>query len=128
MPVGIVVVSHSQELATGTAALAAEMAGDEVSILPVGGDAHGGLGTDEQAVATALKQADSGDGIVVLADLGSSVLTVRQALERRSNGKVRLADAPVVEGAVAAAVTSSAGRPLDEVLAAAEETRGASKI
>jgi phosphoenolpyruvate---glycerone phosphotransferase subunit DhaM len=128
MPVGIVVVSHSAELAAGTAALAAEMAGDEVPILAVGGDAHGGLGTDEGAVGVALRRADAGEGIVVLADLGSSVLTVRQALERRSNGNARLADAPVVEGAVAAAVTSSAGRPLDEVLAAAEETRGASKV
>ena len=128
MPVGIVVVSHSAELAAGTVALAAEMAGDEVPILAVGGDAQGGLGTDEGAVAVALRRADAGDGIVVLADLGSSVLTVRQALERRSNGNARLADAPVVEGAVAAAVTSSAGRPLEEVLAAAEETRGASKV
>jgi PTS hybrid protein len=128
MPVGIVVVSHSADLAAGTVALAAEMAGPDVPLLAVGGDAHGGLGTNEGAVATALRQANAGDGIVVLADLGSSVLTVRQALERRSNGKVRLADAPIVEGAVAAAVMSSAGRPLDEVLAAAEETRGASKV
>jgi phosphoenolpyruvate---glycerone phosphotransferase subunit DhaM len=128
MPVGIVVVSHSAELAAGTAELAGQMAGDAVSILAVGGDPHGGLGTDEEAVQTALRRADSGEGVVVVADLGSSVLTVRQALGRRRNGNVRLADAPVVEGAVAAAVISSAGRPLEEVLAAAEEARGANKL
>jgi PTS hybrid protein len=128
MPVGIVVVSHSAELAAGTAELAGQMAGDTVAILAVGGDSRGGLGTDEEAVQTALRRADSGEGVVVVADLGSSVLTVRQALGRRKNGNVRLADAPVVEGAVAAAVISSAGRPLDEVLAAAEEARGASKL
>jgi phosphoenolpyruvate---glycerone phosphotransferase subunit DhaM len=128
MTVGIVVVSHSSELAAGTAELAAQMAGEAVAIIPVGGDPHGGLGTDEAAVNSALARADSGEGVVVVADLGSSVLTVRQALERRRNGSVRLADAPVVEGAVAAAVMSSAGRPLQEVLAAAEEARGASKV
>lgn len=128
MPVGIVVVSHSAELAAGTAALAAEMAGEEVPILSVGGDPYGGLGTDEGAVRDALRRADAGQGIVVLADLGSSVLTVRQMLDRQSNGRVRLADAPIVEGAVAAAVMSSAGCELEDVLAAAEETRGARKV
>ncbi|MFL5870934.1 MAG: dihydroxyacetone kinase phosphoryl donor subunit DhaM [Solirubrobacterales bacterium] len=128
MTVGIVVVSHSPELAAGTAALAREMAADSVEIIPVGGDPHGGLGTDEGAVRSALAHADSGEGVVVVADLGSSLLTVRQALESRANNGVRLADAPIVEGAVAAAVMSSAGRPLDEVLSAAEETRGANKL
>jgi phosphoenolpyruvate---glycerone phosphotransferase subunit DhaM len=128
MAVGIVVVSHSPELAAGTADLAREMAADAVEIIAVGGDPHGGLGTDEGAVRSALGKADSGDGVVVVADLGSSVLTVRQVLESRSNGGVRLADAPIVEGAVAAAVMSSAGRPLEEVLSAAEDARGAAKL
>jgi dihydroxyacetone kinase DhaKLM complex PTS-EIIA-like component DhaM len=66
--------------------------------------------------------------VLVVADLGSSVLTVRQVLESRANGGARLADAPIVEGAVAAAVMSSAGRPLEEVVSAAEGARGASKI
>jgi PTS hybrid protein len=128
MAVGIVVVSHSPELAAGTAELAREMAADAVEIIAVGGNPHGGLGTDEGAVRRALARANSGEGVVAVADLGSSVLTVRQALESRANGGVRLADAPIVEGAVAAAVMSSAGRPLEEVLSAAEDTRGATKL
>lgn len=126
--VGIVVVSHSAELASGVADLARQMAGDDVHIVPAGGGPNGDLGTDEDRVREAFSLADRGMGVLVLADIGSSLLTVRHLLERQSNGHVRLADAPLVEGAVAAAVIASVGRPLDEVLQAAEEARGASKL
>jgi dihydroxyacetone kinase DhaKLM complex PTS-EIIA-like component DhaM len=66
--------------------------------------------------------------VVVLADLGSSILTVRHLLEGKLNGHVRLVDAPFVEGAVAAAVMSSAGQSLEDVAKAAEDARGASKF
>ena len=101
------------------------MAGPEVPSSPPAARADGGLGTDDDRVATAIRRADRGDGVVVLGDLGSAILTVRAVLESRANGLVRLVDAPLVEGAVAAAVTASAGRGLDEVARAAEETRGA---
>jgi PTS hybrid protein len=65
---------------------------------------------------------------VVLADLGSSILTVRHVLEGRANGHIRLVDAPFVEGAVAAAVMSAAGLSLEEVARAAEDARGVSKF
>jgi phosphoenolpyruvate---glycerone phosphotransferase subunit DhaM len=126
--VGIVLVSHSPELAQGLASLASQMAGPGVRIEPVGGAPDGGLGTDEHRVQGAIKHADQGDGVVVLGDLGSAILTVRHVLEHASNGHVRLVDAPIVEGAVAAAVTASADRPIDEVASAAEEARGASKL
>ena len=127
--VGIVVVSHSAELAAGLTALAGQMAGPEVAIEPAGGTAGGGLGTDEARVLSAIDRAGrDGDGVVVLGDLGSSILTVRHLLETELNGHVRLADAPFVEGAVTAAVTASAGVPLDAVVAAAEETRDARKL
>jgi len=64
----------------------------------------------------------------VLADLGSSLLTVRHLLDGQTEARVRLADAPLVEGAVAAAVVASSGQPLDAVLQAAEEARGARKL
>jgi phosphoenolpyruvate---glycerone phosphotransferase subunit DhaM len=127
-PVGIVVVSHSSELASGVADLARQMAGEGVPIVPAGGGPNGDLGTDEDRVRAAISDADRGEGVLVLADIGSSLLTVRHLLERQANGHVRLADAPLVEGAVAAAVIASAGRPLGEVLEAAEEARGASKL
>jgi dihydroxyacetone kinase phosphotransfer subunit len=129
--VGIVVVSHSSELAAGAAALAQQMAGDGVPIEAAGGRADGGLGTDEERVRAAIKRAArAGGGVAVLADLGSSILTVRDLLSRPANGNghVRLADAPFVEGAVSAAVTASAGAPLDDVIAAAEGARGAHKL
>ena len=127
--VGIVLVSHSFELAHGLAALAAQMAGPDVGIEAAGGGPDGSLGTTDDLVRAAIKRADRGDGVVVLADLGSSILTVRHLLEDgHGNGHVRLVDAPFVEGAVAAAVMSSAGQELDDVVRAAEEARGARKL
>ena len=72
--------------------------------------------------------AGRGDGVVVLADLGSAILTVRSVLEHENGVRARLADAPFVEGAVAAAVIAAAGQPLEEVIRSAEEVRGASKL
>ena len=126
--VGIVVVSHSSDLARGLADLAGQVAGPDVSIEPAGGLPDGSLGTDDDRVREAIKRADGGDGVVVLCDLGSAILTVRHVLERSSNGHVVLADAPLVEGAVTAAVVSSAGSSLQDVTRAAEEARGASKL
>jgi len=126
--VGIVIVSHSQDIATGTAALAGQMAGPEVRIEPAGGSPDGGLGTDPARVTEAIAAADQGDGVVVLGDLGSAILTVRHVLENEDDAHAVLADAPLVEGAVAAAVVSSAGRPLPEVVRAAEEARAIPKL
>jgi phosphoenolpyruvate---glycerone phosphotransferase subunit DhaM len=126
--VGIVVVSHSADLAAGLAALASQMAGPDVRIEPAGGLPDGSLGTDEDRVRAAIRAADQGSGVVILGDLGSAILTVRSVLERQGNGHVRLADAPIVEGAIAAAVTASANMPLDDVVRSAEEARGAGKL
>jgi phosphoenolpyruvate---glycerone phosphotransferase subunit DhaM len=138
--VGIVLVSHSFELAHGLAAMAGQVAGDGVRVEPAGGGPDGSLGTTGDVVWDAIVRADTGQGVVVLADLGSSVLTVRHLLEEgranghvlfdeeRANGRVRLVDAPFVEGAIAAAVMSSADQDLDAVAQAAEEARGASKF
>ena len=126
--VGIVVVSHSREIASGTADLAGQMAGPDVRIKAVGGDPAGRLGTDGDRIRSAIATADAGDGVVVLGDLGSAILTVRTVLEDAGNGHVVLADAPLVEGAVAAAVAASAGLVLSEVRRSAEEAGGASKL
>jgi phosphoenolpyruvate---glycerone phosphotransferase subunit DhaM len=126
--VGIVVVSHSADLAAGLAALASQMAGPDVRIEPAGGLPDGTLGTDEDRVRAAIRAADQGSGVVILGDLGSAILTVRHVLERHGNGHARLADAPIVEGAIAAAVTASASMTLDDVVRSAEEARGAGKL
>jgi phosphoenolpyruvate---glycerone phosphotransferase subunit DhaM len=126
--VGIVVISHSADLARGVVELAREMAGSEVRIETAGGNGNGGLGTNEDLVKEAIASADSGDGVIVLGDLGSAFLTVRHVLERSGDDSVHLVDAPLVEGTVAAAVVASVGQSAAEVTAAAEETRGAPKL
>ena len=126
--VGIVVVSHSAELARGVAELAGQMAGPEVRIEAAGGGPDGGLGTNEPLVREAIARAEDGQGVAVLADLGSSILTVLLILEDVDDGATRLADAPLVEGTLAAAVMASAGGSLDQVLSAAEEARSVNKL
>ena len=125
--VGIVIVSHSPQIASGAAELAGQMAGPDVRIEAAGGDPEGGLGTDGARVAAAIVAADAGDGVVVLGDLGSAIHTVRAVLDGDGDQAV-LADAPLVEGAVTAAVTASAGVDLAAVVRAAEEARGHHKL
>ena len=126
--VGIVVVSHSADLARGVADLASQMAGPEVRIEVAGGAPDGTLGTDDAQVRDAIRRANQGDGVIVLGDIGSAILTIRHVIERQANGGTRLVDAPLVEGAVAAAVVASMGSALADVASAAEEARGANKL
>ena len=124
--VGLVVVSHSRPLADAAVALARQMLpGREVAIEVAAGTADQGLGTDATAVAEAVAAADSGDGVVVLMDLGSAVLSAELALEfldEETRGRVVLSPAPLVEGLVGATVTAAGGAGRD--LVAAEALRG----
>jgi len=127
---GIVLVSHSAAIAEGLAAMAAEVAGGEVRIVAAGGGPDGTLGTDGGRVADAVREADTGAGVVILADIGSAVLSVRAVLHDGMADGVGavLADAPLVEGAIAAAVTASVGGDRDAVLAAAEDAWNVRKL
>ncbi|WP_407318339.1 dihydroxyacetone kinase phosphoryl donor subunit DhaM [Isoptericola halotolerans] len=122
MKVGLVLVAHSVRLAEGVAELAGQMAPDVV-VRCAAGDVDGGLGTSltrvQETLAGALAEAD---GVVVLADLGSAVLTVESAFELDPDlpGRTRFVSAPFVEGAVSAAVTAQQGATLDAVAEAAE--------
>jgi phosphoenolpyruvate---glycerone phosphotransferase subunit DhaM len=126
--VGIVLVSHSARLAEGTADLAGQVSGGTVRVLAAGGTDDGGLGTSEEKIAEAVASAETGAGVLVLPDLGSAVLTVRVMLEDQAGARVVLADAPFVEGAVAATVTAAAGADLKAVARAAEEAWHARKL
>ena len=126
--VGIVLVSHSARLAEGAADLAAQVGGGTVTVVAAGGTDDGGLGTSPAKVAKGLRLADSGAGVLVLPDLGSAVLTVLALLEDMPDANVTLADAPFVEGAVAATVTAASGANLKSVAKAAEEARHARKL
>lgn len=120
--VGVVVVSHSAALAEGVGELARQIAPD-VAVVAAGGSAEGGIGTDFTRIVRALAHADRGAGVVVLCDIGSAVMTAESAVELAvapAGGQARVADAPVVEGAIAAAVRAQVGGTLEEVVAAAE--------
>jgi PTS hybrid protein len=126
--VGLVVVSHSAKVAEGVVEMAAQMAAG-VRIEAAGGTDEGGIGTDATLIAEAIAAADSGDGVLVFADLGSAVLYAQLAIDElvdeQRRGSVRIADAPLVEGAVIAAIQASTGSSLDEV---AEAARGAATM
>ena len=125
--IGIVVVSHSEQAARGIVEVAAEMAQD-VTIEPVGGDGSGGIGTVPDDIEAALAAADDGDGCVVLVDLGSAVMNADVAIEM-SAAEAVIADAPVLEGAVNAAV--AVGGPsatLESVREQAETARDIDKL
>jgi phosphoenolpyruvate---glycerone phosphotransferase subunit DhaM len=125
--VGLVLVSHSATLAAGLKELITQLAADVIVVAAAGTD-DGRIGTSPDAVTAALGEADAGDGVVVIPDLGSAVLSVRVALEDLPDLNAVLVDAPFVEGAVSAAVTAGTGATLDEVVAAAEEARGIPKF
>jgi len=127
--VGIVLVSHSAALAEGAAEVAGQISGGSVIIAAAGGTDDGGIGTSIARVRRAVQAAGTSASVVILPDLGSSVLTVRALLaEEDFPGPVALADAPFVEGAVAATVTATAGGDVKAVLQAAEEARHARKL
>jgi PTS hybrid protein len=128
--VGLVIVSHSADIATGLAELVAQVSGPDVPIVTAGGGPDGSLGTDGGAVLEALRTVDGGSA-VVLADLGSSLLSVKAALAElgpEEAERIVLADAPLVEGAIAAGVTASTGASLADVARAAEDARNVAKL
>ena len=127
--VGIVLISHSRALAEGAADVAGQVSAGAVRIVGVGGTEDGRLGTSAEALAAAVDKVSGPAGVVVIPDLGSSVLTAKAYLaEHESVHSVALADAPFVEGAVAAAVTASGGAALADVVAAAEGARHVGKL
>ena len=124
MTVGIVIVSHSQRLAEGVVEFASQMAHGGVTLVAAGGTNTGELGTSLEKVLSALESADSGDGALVLVDIGSAAQVADMALEQLSDerrARVLLSDAPLVEGAFAAAIEASIGSDLAQVAATAKE-------
>jgi PTS hybrid protein len=126
--VGIVLISHSRALAEGAADVAGQVSAGAVRIVGVGGTEDGRLGTSPDALAAAIEKVSGPQGVVVIPDLGSSVLTAKAYLTEHPSAGVVLADAPFVEGAVAAAVTASGGAELADVVAAAEGARDVGKL
>jgi dihydroxyacetone kinase phosphotransfer subunit len=122
--IGLVVVSHSRKAAEGIAEVAAEMGGD-TRIEPVGGDGDGGFGTVPDDIEAAVETVDGGDGAVLLVDLGSAVMNAEVAIEM-TDAETVIADAPVLEGAVNAAVAATS--PKATVQSVREQAEAAGDI
>ncbi|ADQ13516.1 dihydroxyacetone kinase phosphoryl donor subunit DhaM [Halanaerobium hydrogeniformans] len=121
--VNILLVSHSVEIAKGTKELAEQMKQGDVEIVAVGGTEAGDLGTNPDAIESAVNEIDKSDGLIILADLGSAVMSVNMVLDWLDDEvreKIHLADAPFVEGAVIAAVESGMGNSMEEILSSIE--------
>ncbi|MBC3841550.1 PTS fructose transporter subunit IIA [Streptacidiphilus sp. 4-A2] len=132
--VGVVLVSHSQQVAEAVARMAVALLGngDPAPVATAGGTLDGGLGTSAARIVTAARGVDQGMGVAMLADLGGAVLGVQALLaDAEAHGlpfPTRFADAPFLEGAVAAVATASAGGDLAAVMEAAEDAYRVHKL
>ncbi len=125
--VGIVIVSHSQKLAEGVVDLASLMA-PETPMRAAGGMDDGGFGTSFERISTAIDEIYSDDGVIILMDMGSAVMTTEMVLEMMEDRKVKMVDCPVVEGAVAAAVVAAGNASMDDVIQVAETAKTTAKF
>jgi len=122
--VGIVIVSHSADVARGTADMVRQMVGEEVPLAWCGGDPAGGLGTNVEAIMAAIDTAWSEKGVAILVDLGGAETNSEMAVELQPperQRKIVVCNAPIVEGAVMAATEASGGASLEDVQRTAEE-------
>ncbi len=122
--VGIVIVSHSPDVARGTADMVRQMVGEEVAVAWCGGDPGGGLGTDVAKIRAAIDAVYSEKGVALLVDLGGAETNSEMAIEmlpEEHRGRVVICNAPVVEGAVMAATEAAGGGSLEDVRDTAEE-------
>ena len=125
--VGIVIVSHSEKLATSIIDLTKMMA-DGAMIAAAGGLEDGSFGTSYDRIKAAIDEVYSDDGVIILMDMGSAVMTTEMVLEEYDSEKVRMVDAPIVESAVAASVSAMCGSDLATILEEIEETKQTAKF
>ena len=131
MTVGLVIVSHSAELAEGVAKLAGQMSQGKTPIATAGGTLDDVLGTSVERIVAAIQSVQGPDGVLILLDLGSAILSTEMALEmleEEQRRQVRISFAPLVEGAVTAALEASLGRSLARVQQAAENVASAEHL
>jgi dihydroxyacetone kinase phosphotransfer subunit len=130
--VGLVLVSHSATLVDGLRDMVAQVAGADVAVAAAGGTEDGRLGTSAPRIAAAIGEVLSrADDALVLLDLGSAALSLELAIEdlpEHDRNRVRVTEAPLVEGAILAAVQASVGADIDEVAAAAESAATIAKL
>jgi dihydroxyacetone kinase phosphotransfer subunit len=129
--VGLVLVSHSARLVEGLREMVAQVAGDDVPVNTAGGTEDGRLGTSAPLIAEAIRATLArAEQVLVLVDLGSAVLSLELALDDldpADRDRIRISEAPLVEGAIVAAVQASVGSDIDEVAEAALGARAMAK-
>jgi dihydroxyacetone kinase phosphotransfer subunit len=126
--VGLLIVSHSLQLANGVKEFVEQVAGNKANIAAAGGTADGDIGTSVERIQAALNEVESSEGTLVLVDLGGAVLSVEMAIESLGKTDVIISDAPLVEGAYLAALEAAAGSTLQETAAAALQARALVKV
>ena len=125
--VGIVIVSHSGPLAEAIVQYTGLMAG-EARVAAAGGTDEGGFGTSFQKIYDAVEKVDSPEGVLVLMDMGSAVMTAEMVLEAYGSDSVEMVDCPIVEGAVVATINAQAGMSRAEIKEALSEVAATPKF
>ena len=125
--VGIVIVSHSKNLADSVVEFTGLMAPD-AKIAAAGGMEYGGFGTSFEKIQKAIESVYSEEGVIVLMDMGSAVMTTEMVLDMFEPDTVKMADCPLVEGAVVATIDAASGMKMDEILAALSQVAGTPKF
>ena len=123
----IIVISHSAKLAEGIVEVARMMARD-VRIVAAGGTEDGGLGTSYEKIAAAIEETYTEDGAALFMDMGSAVMTAEIAVEAMADRRLKLIDAPLVEGVVLAAIEAAAGTALEDLPEKMQQARAMRKI
>ena len=125
--VGIVIVSHSMKLAEGVVDFVRVMA-KNCPIEAAGGMIDGSYGTSSELIRSAIETVDNEDGVIVLVDMGSAIMTTEIVIEEMGNPKIKLADCPLVEGAMAASMDSEMGMSIEDILIDLEQVRNERKL
>lgn len=125
--VGIVIVSHSKNLADSVVEYTGIMASG-AKVAAAGGVEDGGFGTSFDKIYQAVEAVYSEDGVIVIMDLGSAVMTTEMVIEAYGSDKVEMADCPIVEGAVVATINALGGMTREEILESLKEVRTVAKF
>lgn len=125
--VGIVIVSHSKELANAIVNYTKIMAAN-ANVASTGGMEDGGFGTSYEKIKSAIDSVYSDDGVIVLMDLGSAVMTTEMVIEEYDNNKIVMVDCPIVEGAIVASVDAQSERTLDDIIKDLEDSKSIPKF
>jgi dihydroxyacetone kinase phosphotransfer subunit len=126
--VSLLIVSHSRQIAAGVREFTEQIAGDLVKIGAAGGGPDGILGTNVDLIMTTLQEIATPEGVLILVDLGSTVMSVQMALEMLGDVRAIISDAPLVEGAYFAAAEAATGASLEETAEAALQARTLTKV